>query len=80
MQVWTCIIREESMIAKDLGVNFVEMTIEVLIRIDAFSKRESINSWEKGKENNTVKSWHWGTEEELTRAVTKETSSKKSVR
>lgn len=32
------------MIAKYLGVNFVEMIVEVLIRIDTFSKRESINS------------------------------------
>lgn len=44
LQVWTCIFREESMIAKDLGVNFVEKIVEVLIRIDACSKRESINS------------------------------------
>lgn len=38
-----------SMIAKYLGVNFVEMIVEVLVRIDTFSKRESINSWEKVK-------------------------------
>lgn len=44
LMVWTCIFREESIIAKYLGVNFVEMIVEVLIKIDTFSKRASINS------------------------------------
>lgn len=39
LPLWICIFREESMIAKDLVVNFVEMIVEVLIRIDAFYKR-----------------------------------------
>lgn len=43
-EMWACILREESMIAKNMGVILLEMMIgQVLLRIDKFPRRESIS-------------------------------------